>query len=233
MGLDVYVGSLTRYYSRQWENKVQKWARETGTPVRVVRQDDSPPPDAAAIEPAARAWRDTLSEALAEHGIPALSWEESLKAPYFTDRPAWDCYSALLVWAAHADNPDVPLPETAPEDWRQDPAYRAVEESRSIRYPHLLRRTEFWLPADFEFTFAAEDLTGTQAFFGSSAGLLRELGELNRHTWRATPAHLADWREAGSQAGAPLETAARFALAVFLPLCQKAVTNNLPMKLDY
>jgi hypothetical protein len=40
MGLDVYVGSLTRYYARDWETIVQKWGRESGTRVEVLHQNE-------------------------------------------------------------------------------------------------------------------------------------------------------------------------------------------------
>ena len=37
MGLDVYVGAFTRYYSGQWETVVQSNAREQGYEVQIVR----------------------------------------------------------------------------------------------------------------------------------------------------------------------------------------------------
>jgi hypothetical protein len=37
MGLDVYVGPLSRYYTGQWETIIQQYARQTGMEVRVVR----------------------------------------------------------------------------------------------------------------------------------------------------------------------------------------------------
>ena len=44
MGLDIYVGSLTRYYAREWESIAQQAAREMGVEFQVIRQHD--PPDA-------------------------------------------------------------------------------------------------------------------------------------------------------------------------------------------
>lgn len=37
MGLDVYVGSLTRYYSGDWESVVEQAAREQGLDFHVLR----------------------------------------------------------------------------------------------------------------------------------------------------------------------------------------------------
>jgi hypothetical protein len=42
MGLDIYVGSLTRYYARDWETVVQKHARESGTKLTVERPNEPP-----------------------------------------------------------------------------------------------------------------------------------------------------------------------------------------------
>src|SRR6266436_6378887 len=102
MGLDIYVGSLTRYYAGDWETVVQRHARETGVSVRVVRSNES-------------------------------------------------------------------------ED--------AVTDPQVIR--SVLRNTEMWLPADFDFTFAAEDLSGSTVNFGSVIGLRDLLTEINYRRWRA------------------------------------------------
>ena len=39
MGLDVYVGPLTRYYSFEWETILQQAGREQGMDVHIVRPD--------------------------------------------------------------------------------------------------------------------------------------------------------------------------------------------------
>jgi hypothetical protein len=44
VGLDIYMGSLTRYYAREWESAAQQAAREMGVEFEVIRQHD--PPDA-------------------------------------------------------------------------------------------------------------------------------------------------------------------------------------------
>src|SRR5207249_3444477 len=67
MGLDVYVGSLTRYYAQDWETIVQQWGREQGLPVEVRRSQPSPPDritDPAVIRPALIKWRSNLNQAL-------------------------------------------------------------------------------------------------------------------------------------------------------------------------
>ena len=41
MALDVYVGSLTRYYAGEWENVSERTARERGTQFRIGRRAGS------------------------------------------------------------------------------------------------------------------------------------------------------------------------------------------------
>lgn len=68
MGLDVYVGSLTRYYAGDWELITQKAAREAGVPLRIVRLKDDPADairDPDTLRPVIKQWRDQLSESLA------------------------------------------------------------------------------------------------------------------------------------------------------------------------
>ncbi len=188
MGLDVYVGSLTRYYSRDWETVVQQAARQGGFPVHVVRAQDEADAvtDPDAIRGAVVGWRQQLSEALAESLTQPLDWREDADAPYFTDKPAWDCYSGLLLWAAHEEHPELERPELCVDDWTSDEAFRQSSAAGSdTRYPNLLKGAEWWLPADLPFVFSAEDPTGTTAVFGSSIALTAELAELNSRTWRA------------------------------------------------
>jgi len=43
MGLDVYVGSLTRYYTANWETVVQRTAGEQGIKCQTIRTNPEPP----------------------------------------------------------------------------------------------------------------------------------------------------------------------------------------------
>jgi hypothetical protein len=236
MGLDVYVGTLTRYYSGEWQTVVQQAAAATGVPVEVVRMNESPDAvrDAAVLEGAAIAWRDGLNAGLQPHLSAPLAWSEGMTAPYFTDKPAWDSYSALLTWAAHEEHPDLQRPGVALDDWSTD---AAVERSRAkdfaSRYGHLLYGPELWLPGEFTFTFEASDLGGNVVSIGSVHTLLAQLHDLNARTWRLGAVDVSRWRREGAEPGAPLETSARFGFSVFLELAQAAVEHNLPMKLDY
>jgi hypothetical protein len=61
---------------------------------------------------------DTLSigskcvatQGLRESLTKPLDWNESQEAPYFTDKPTWDCYADLMLWAAYNEQPQLSRP---------------------------------------------------------------------------------------------------------------------------
>jgi len=152
LDLDLYVGTLTRYYGSDGQ------APDDDTRLSVLM------------------WRDSLSLALEEHLEDPLDWDESAAAPHFTAELGWQAYSALLLWAAYAEHPELPRPEAATAEWEADPAYRASNaEGLASHYGQLLYGPELWLPCSFGFTFHAEDVCGDQVTIGSSVALLAEL----------------------------------------------------------
>lgn len=118
MGLDVYVGTRTRYYAGNWETIVQQSSHESGVPVTP---------------------------------------------PYFTDKPAWDCFSGLLAWAAHEEHRDSVLPTVAPDDWSTNDAVQRSSQAEGFksRYGQLLHGPELWLPGSSASLFARVTSAGT------------------------------------------------------------------------
>lgn len=243
MGLDIYVGSLTRYFARDWKTVVQQ-AAERGEipPVQVVRTNEPEDvvTDPEQIRHVVVDWQQGLSDGLGNNLSSPLSWDETNPTPWFTDKPAWDCYGALLLWAAYSEHPDLKRPAANPcglpggGDWSGDPAYqRSVAKDSRTRYAHLLRNVEIWLPGEFTFTFGATWVTGVARQFGACSALVAQLDDLNARTWRATQAQLVEWRRDGADFGAPLEVAARFGFALMRDLAGRAAEHRLPMLLDY
>ena len=235
VGLDVYVGSLTRYHTGNWELVAQQAAKEIGLPIQVIHQND--PTDAVRdpeqIRPTVLAWRESLSVALADQLPTPLDWDEREETPYFTDKPTWDCYSDLVLWAAYDEQRQLHPPEEHIDDWSEDPAYRlSSQPDANPRYSHLYD-VGLWLPCDFGFVFKTEDISGAEILVGSSLILLKQLKELNARKWQAEPGTLHQWRRDGAEHGAPLQVGARFALALFSELADEAIKHQLPMRLDW
>jgi hypothetical protein len=234
MALDVYVGSLTRYYASGWENPGEKAARMRGasSSPRSARQTD----DAKSLDRVrARvlAWREALAKSLGNRLGGPLEWDETEAAPWFTDRPGWDGFGSLVLWAAYAEHPTLRLPETLPEEWDHDVALmRSTAEGFRSRYSHLVRNVEMWLPVAFEITFEGEDVEGRRVVMGSVMTLRRQLADLNVATWNASTADVAGWRGMPAEEGS-VERRARFAFAVLTELARRAQSARLPMKLDH
>lgn len=260
MGLDVYVGSLTRYYSGSWETAIQRWGREQGVPVAVLRQRPTidEVADPRRVRESVIGWRTILSRELTKRvenvaPIPglvgwhpqyirptypllgrSLDWEESDETPYFTDKPDWYGYVALLLLAAHAEHPELEQPIQLPDRWTEDAAWRAASEDgfRRAHYRQILQ-PELWLPCDFDFTLEAEDPSGQDVFVGSSVALLAELHELNRRQFHGAAASYPIGAGHNAEPGVTFESVARFGLAIFLHLAEQSVAHRIPMKLDY
>jgi len=236
MALDVYVGSLTRYYVGEWENLAERTARERGAQYQVVRFGGSAGAvrDPERIHPAVTAWRTLLAQSLGDRIADPLDWDETADAPYFTGQPGWDGFGSLVLWAAYAEHPALACPARLPEEWDNDPALlRSNAEGFRSRYSHLVRNVELWLPNAFEFTFEGADVGGRRVVVGSSTTLRRQLGELNGATWKASATAIAGWSRKPPAEGAPLELCARYGFAVLSDLAGQAVEHRLPMKLDY
>jgi hypothetical protein len=257
MAFDVYVGTMTRFYRREWENVVQKMARQQGTQYRMIFAggEPDPPPPADEIRQAVAAWCDGLSRGLVAHGQGPLTWNEGDEQPYFTGRPAWEGYSALLVWSAHDEHPDLPVPTTVPHSWADDPAFeRSTAKEFRSRYRTILE-PQLWLPADVPFLFDFPTLTSEQATrIGSTFVLRRELADLANRTGerlrqlKAEPqpeprpvtkkqgliARFFGRKHTACVPPAPsLAETADFSLEIFRDLAAKACEHRLPILLSY
>ena len=73
MGLDIYAGTLTRYYSHNWKTVVQQWAEKNGYTFNRITPDGEPADDGEELSPAeAQAavenWRDQIPAAIPQPG---------------------------------------------------------------------------------------------------------------------------------------------------------------------
>jgi len=240
MGLDVYVGPLTRYLLGDWLTVVQQLARDSGMQVHVVRAGGDPDEHRSApdvVRDEMRHWRTTVA--------PDADWPEEVDLPYWTDKPDWDGYGGVVLLAAYDEQPDAPrsstkgllrkkeIPDEA-RSWERSPAYAAAKR-HPRRYPSLLGGAEWWLPVSrTEPTFEVERPNGDDVLASTVDQLWSELTTLNERTLRLGPAERATALEEGPPGpGGSVAAVGRFGLAVFLELCEKAVEHRQPLLLDY
>ena len=242
MGLDIYVGSFTRYYTGEWETLLQRLSREGQIP--PVQIDRPNPPSQGlfrrlvdrlrpkGVEASARAVRRWQKQLQRDLNVPDLDWNEDPGGEYFTDKPGWYSYGALVLWAAYQELPYAKRRETA-EGWDKDSACLTIRMNRQSRYRHLAADTEIWLPVDLTDPIRTKSLTGDSVMLGSSVRLLAELRQLNARTWSVDDSQISEWRYIGEKDGGPLDISARFAFSIFYELARQSAERRLPMKLDY
>lgn len=232
MAFDIYVGGFSRFYSREWENVVQRWARENDTPYTLIGPGgEVEGADWDEVAEAVGHWQNAMNQALGEHFDTPLHWDESRDAPYFTDRPGYDGYGALLVWAAHAERGSTP-PEEYDGEWFTDEAFQeCVEPKEGQKYRPIVSGS-LWLPGDFPFSFKGGDITGETAHICSNRSLLESLEALNAETFRLSENDLQEALENGLGDTPNLKAAALFGFAIFHKLARHSVDAHLPIILS-
>src|SRR5436190_19070886 len=116
MGLDIYVGPLSRYYAGDWETIVQQAGRQQGVEVQVLR---APVPrqlqDPEIVLKALGDWQKAASSRMSAVVPAGIAWEESATGDYVTDKPDWGPYSALAAVATDDDMARAAPPDSAPQ----------------------------------------------------------------------------------------------------------------------
>jgi len=237
MGLDIYVGSLTRYHTRNWQTILQQLGPQAGLTVKVVRVGEpanQKTPDPKVVRAAVEKWRSGIAQALKQ----PLAWSESDDTPYFTDKPNWSAFGAVHLLAAYLEHPSEKMPETLPGGWQQDKVLLACKaaataKNTGTRYAQLYF-PEFWFPASFPFVFKTNYVTQNEMSFGSAPALLAILRQINDHAFGASREEVRQWRKGESAGGGtPFQSSAKFGLSILMELAEQSTLHQLPMKLDY
>ena len=95
MGLDIYAGTLTRYYSHNWKTVVQQWAEENGYTFNRITPDGEPADDEEELSPAevqaaVENWRDQILSAISQPGPMVMNMTPSnsmTRKPTLTGAP--------------------------------------------------------------------------------------------------------------------------------------------------
>ena len=225
MGLDLYVGSLTRYHVGDWLTIVQQAGLLTDPTVEINKIID---PDAV-LQNVLR-WQSALGEALRRQ----VDWPEDDGLPYWTDRPGKDGYGAVVLLAAYDEQPaHRPVGDDRPRAYGNAHAV-AVAAEKPARYPSLLRGVEWWLPiSGGPAVFQAPRPTGQRTMMGCVDHLSAELRLLGQRLG-LTADDLALARKAGHPGeDATVAEAGRFGLAVMLELATIAEDHRQPLLMDY
>ena len=203
MGLDLYAGTLTRYYSHNWKTAVQQWAEANGYSFQKLAPDGSPvaeeeltPEEIRNIQSAVECWRDSLLDAIRQNKEqPYTPWTEDNEKPYYTDKPDWDAFGAILLVAA-CHTYGEPVPPTVKKGWDfgEHPLIARLAADKEQVWS-LFRGATWWLPLPDAFLFQASLPTDSTAVIGTAGGMRKELEKLNRLAWQADEDTIVRWGE--------------------------------------
>ncbi len=202
MGLDIYAGTLTRYYSHNWKNKVQQIAEANGQKYVMTGgfgNEIKPVEDKAEIKEIHDIvchWVENLALELDRIGtpVPHPLWDETNERDYFTDKPDWEAFGALvMLQACHLQN--CPLPEYVESGWiafDEPIVKKSMSQETGLS---LLSNVTHWLPIEEKAMFTINLPTGDEACVSTLPMLKQELEELNRQIWKADEQTILSWRD--------------------------------------
>ena len=255
MGLDLYAGTLTRYYARNWKSTVQQWAEANGYTFNRMGSDgpmeQEQKPDPAEVQAAMEGWQDSLLAALKAGGTQCPPWPENNEAPYYTDKPDWDAYHALLL-AAACKTAGQEVPATVDKGlgegfWERPVVKEAAESWKGA----LFAGAELWLPFPESFYFRCPNPLGNEVVIGTTAWLEKDLARINDLLWQAGEEEILGWQYTeGYPADAQISpdgklcrvaenarydtlSLAKLAYSLFWQAARFSRENQAPIVLDY
>lgn len=192
MGLDVYAGTLTRYYTHNWETVTQMFAEANGMQFRTIRQQQEENISAEELKEIVTQWKDAIIKGL---GLSSeLLWNEDYDiTPYYTDKPDWDALNALLLYiAAKYMGKEVPKTVEKNFDVYNHPIVKEFIESKNFM-ASLFDGNGWWLPIDQNIIFNYVLPNNQKSPLSTSSLLLEELKYYNSFGWNADRETILLW----------------------------------------
>ena len=244
MGLDIYAGTLTRYYSHNWKTVVQQWAEENGYEYdRVIPNDDKQgrQPSPNEIRRIVTGWSSQLVTTMSKNYKREFkAWQEDHDAtPYYTDKPDWDAFMALVLYTCGKIYNE-PIPESLENHF--DPSafpilQRAVKDKDVSM--SLLKNAVCWVPIDETIFISGPMPTDVNSIIGTVKGLRSELLAINDFEWKADEETILSWNKTegynteNPEAGNNTVSMAKFAFSILWRAVKFSKKNNVPIVLDF
>lgn len=194
MGLDIYAGTLTRYYTHNWKTAVQQFGEAHGIPVHIIRAHSaSSPATAEEIFSRVSQWRDHIIQGLAL-SEPPLWNEDADQTPYYTNKPGWEAITALQLFVI-ANMLGKNVPETIPKNYdiTQSDLYQEYRQQNCDSISVL--DCDWWVPIAEPAIFSYVLPNFQESLLASTGTLRSELKAINALQWNAEPSAILKWQE--------------------------------------
>ena len=197
MGLDIYAGTLSRYYLRNWKTITQQFCEENRMQYSQIQLSDyvENKQSAAETESTINQWQEQLVNALKSSGAEgAKVWQEDHDTkPYYTNKPDWDALGALLLFAAGKL-----MKVQYPKNYKKNTKYREVLKimgiyNTSYKQWSLFNDVCHYLPIEDRLVFKYPLPNGRESMLSTVACLKYELEKMNEAGWQADEATILDW----------------------------------------
>ena len=253
MGLDIYAGTLTRYYAGNWKTVAQQFAEESGLNLSIVRPNSGTPENnkltVDEIQNDMQEWSNAIATALTPASV-CEAWEENNDKNYYTDKPDWCAFGALLLYGACLKY-DIQLPERVKKNWdfSKDLIVGRALNDTDFSWS-LFSAAEWWLPFDDCFSFDYPTPNGHEITMGTTGALLVELQGINELSWNADEPTILEWaKNEGYPADAEMadgaynvigvndeydvQSLAKFAFSILYQAAVFSDENRVPVIMDY
>lgn len=251
MGLDIYAGTLTRYYSHNWKTAAQQFAEANGMGYQVFRpEDDGEDLPVEQVIEIVSGWRDSVLAAVKSAAGEVAPWPENNDADYYTDKPDWPAFGALLLYTA-AKIYGEGYPAAVPKDWDfwQEPLIQRAQGDAQVSWS-LFKGAEWWLPIQAPLLFRGENPSGNSLVLSTAGALMLELLRINELGWKADEETVLSWAKTegypadGTVRDGQLDmgethteystvSLARFAYSILWQAAKFSLQHQVPILLDY
>lgn len=184
MSLDLYSGSLARYYSRDFETPQQRAAREFRFTYQLVYDGD--PPEWLSPEVATTRIEElkTQINEKQEHEFPDLAtWDDSV-TEYCAEQLFRESLDALLIVAAYANRPDLDRPKRLCGPLDSDRAYADAIPRKYYFGALAILEAQIFVPSPHDKILLVKDPMGWDQVVTTTGNLKWALGRLAEKVWR-------------------------------------------------
>lgn len=204
MGLDIYAGTLTRYYAQNWKTVSQQFAETNGMNFQTIRaqQESEEELSLQEIQEIITQWQNAIINGLDLNPIPL--WNEDYDVtPYYTNKPDWDALNALLLYiASKYSNKEVPATIIKNFDVYKHPIVSEFLKMKDVQLS-LFDGNGWWLPIKKNIMFNYVLPNSEESVLATSGLLLEELKVYNSFEWKADRNTIISWSKAE---GYPVDT---------------------------